>query len=119
MTERELIEAKRAGYIAGARAASKTWTAQRSGQAAGEAAKLYPFPRITRPRTVAYHHVEYQVINNMLHRRHRVRRSLSFRSPSEYHVTTTWGAWHRCAGSATLFNELCNLFANPTEEVPG
>ena len=106
MTSEELIEAQRAGYIAGLRAASKgAWTPRKQAEATRKAMDTYPF---TRPRVVrSAHGWEYRVVHGHLERK--------WCRPVPPHYRTP--TWQRVHATRETFVQLIDLFDNPTETV--
>ena len=97
-TERDLILAKREGARVALFTPVSGCTAQ---QAIDTANRLFPLPKVTRPRVVAGLRAQYKVVDGVVHGRSNA--SFDWRVSASIHVDDVV--------------RVANLLANPTEEV--
>lgn len=122
MDRRLLIEAQRAGYVAGLRASTKSkhrkWNAALDEAAALEAARVFPLTA-TRPRTITIVECEYQVrVDGQLWSRYlRPTGTRLCGNNGTVQRLKAWSDWRPCPRTRAQMQALLDLFDHPTEEV--
>ena len=123
VTEREKIEAERAAFIMGLKASGMLYE---PGLAAVQAKveRLYPLPKVTRPRTYKEGAFTFRVMNGVV-----VQRTVGDgvgKWYTAFHGQSVEGATENACTigddirvTPTLLAALADLLANPTEEVDG
>lgn len=118
-TERLIVEAKRAGFVAGAQAANETWSKAKELVAIIRSQELFPLPTYKRPRVIRIPNNNPATRSRLAWVEYRVDRRLEYRVPvSHYGEDTVPGPWTPCfKWTPATLRALLALFENPTETV--
>lgn len=100
MNTREVIEAQREAYLAGALRRTELHWVPTDWVLKQEAERRYPFPTVTRPRILAIGRIVYRVVDGVMQSRH-----------------TNDIRWYDTEMAGEDFVRLAWLFDNPTETV--